>query len=60
MSAPSSQPEFARLSPRQQMGVNCALCDDRLGVGGLVLAKVHWRGMPFTLWACLKHTEEER
>ncbi len=45
-------PEFTSLRPRQQMAMDCVLCNTRLGITGRVLADVRHRGRPFRLWAC--------
>ncbi|WP_329218295.1 hypothetical protein OG352_18660 [Streptomyces sp. NBC_01485] len=45
-------PDIARLRPRQQMAMDCALCARPLGASGRVLGEVrHW-GLPFRLWVC--------
>ncbi len=50
--APSPLPELARLRPRQQMAMDCALCARRLGASGRRLGEVRHRGFLFQLWAC--------
>ena len=44
-------PEFTSLRPRQQMAMDCALCNTRSGITGRVLGQVRHRGRPFRLWA---------
>lgn len=46
-------PDFARLRPRQQMAMECALCARPLGTSGRVLGEVRHRGLPFRLWVCV-------
>ncbi|MET9565445.1 hypothetical protein [Streptomyces tauricus] len=50
--APSSLPDVARLRPRQQMAIDCALCARPLGASGRRLGEIRHRGLPFRLWAC--------
>ncbi len=45
-------PEFTGLRPHQQMAMDCALCNRRLGASGRVLGDVRHRGRLFRLWAC--------
>ena len=45
-------PEFTSLRPRQQMAMDCVLCNTRLGTTGRVLGDVRHCGRPFRLWAC--------
>ncbi|MEU3826077.1 hypothetical protein GT045_33860 [Streptomyces sp. SID486] len=45
-------PDVARLRPRQQMAIDCALCARPLGTSGRVLGEVRHRGLLFRLWVC--------
>ncbi|MET9446150.1 hypothetical protein [Streptomyces cinerochromogenes] len=51
--ASPSLPDVARLRPRQQMAMECALCARPLGASGRVLGEVRHRGQLFQLWVCL-------
>jgi hypothetical protein len=44
--------DIARLRPRQQMAMDCALCKVRLGASGRILGDARHRELPFRLWAC--------
>ncbi|MER7999589.1 hypothetical protein [Streptomyces sp. NPDC095613] len=48
----NSPPEPSRLTPRQQMAIDCARCGRELGARGRVLGEVRYGGFPFKLWAC--------
>ncbi|MEU9337812.1 hypothetical protein AB0D49_32390 [Streptomyces sp. NPDC048290] len=50
--AASVLPRLDRLSPRQQMAMDCARCSRRLGMDGRVWGEVRHRGRPFLLWVC--------
>ncbi|BCM68730.1 MULTISPECIES: hypothetical protein [Streptomyces] len=52
--AQPSLPDVARLRPRQQMAMECALCARPLGGSGRVLGEVRHRGLLFRLWVCLR------
>ncbi|MGW0829513.1 hypothetical protein [Streptomyces prunicolor] len=43
---------MTRLRPRQQMAMDCVLCNTRLGITGRVLGDVRHHGRLFRLWAC--------
>lgn len=45
-------PDLARLRPRQQMAMDCALCARPLGASGRRLGEVSHQGLPFQLWGC--------
>ncbi|MFD9132910.1 hypothetical protein ACFVZA_10830 [Streptomyces bottropensis] len=45
-------PDVARLRPRQQTAMDCALCNVHLGASGRVLGDTLHHGRPFRLWAC--------
>ena len=45
-------PDVARLQPRQQMAMDCAVCARPLGGRGQVLGDVLHRGFLFRLWIC--------
>ncbi|AYN38932.1 hypothetical protein D9753_08390 [Streptomyces dangxiongensis] len=47
-------PDVARLLPRQQMAMDCAVCARPLGASGRVLAEVRHLGLPFRLWVCVR------
>lgn len=58
--APSPLPDLARLRPRQQMAMDCALCARPLGASGRRLGEIrHW-GLPFQLWACAPSCQAAR
>lgn len=46
-------PQLVRLSPRQQMAIECARCACRLGMNGRVLGQVPHHGLLFRLWVCV-------
>ncbi|MGW0712544.1 hypothetical protein ACWD4G_42555 [Streptomyces sp. NPDC002643] len=43
---------MTRLRPRQQMGMDCALCGRPLGMHGRVLGEAKHLGFSFQLWTC--------
>ncbi|MBL1105563.1 hypothetical protein JK361_13360 [Streptomyces sp. 5-8] len=45
-------PDVARLGPRQQMALDCAVCARPLGASGRVLCELRHRGLLFRLWVC--------
>ncbi|GAA3124403.1 hypothetical protein [Streptomyces echinatus] len=45
-------PDVARLRPRQQMALDCAMCARPLGASGRVLCELRHRGLLFRLWVC--------
>ncbi|WP_405795691.1 hypothetical protein [Streptomyces sp. NBC_01506] len=45
-------PDPARLTPRQQMAIDCVRCERRLGARGRVLGETRHRGFVFRLWVC--------
>jgi hypothetical protein len=53
-------PDVARLRPRQQMAMDCALWTRRLGASGRVLGEVRHRGHPFRLWVCIPDCQAAR
>jgi len=57
---PSLLPDLARLWPRQQMAMDCALCARPLGASGRRLGEIRHRGLPFQLWACASHCQAAR
>ncbi|WP_405613629.1 hypothetical protein [Streptomyces sp. NBC_01508] len=46
-------PDPARLTPRQQMAIDCVRCERRLGARGRVLGEVRYWGFVFRLWVCV-------
>ncbi len=50
--ATATLPRVERLTPRQQMAVDCARCARRLGMAGQVWGEVRHRGLLFRLWIC--------
>ncbi|MEW1718609.1 hypothetical protein [Streptomyces sp. NPDC093109] len=47
-----AHPPLTRLTPRQQMAIDCVRCARRLGMDGRVLGEVHHLGRLFRLWVC--------
>jgi len=58
--APSPLPDLARLRPRQQMAMDCALCAWPLGASGQRLGEIRHQGLPFQLWACAPNCQAAR
>ncbi len=56
----SPLPDVARLRPRQQMAMDCALCSRPLGASGRVLGEVCHLGLPFRLWVCIPDCQAAR
>jgi hypothetical protein len=44
--APQTLPDLARLRPRQQMAMDCALCARRLGASGRQLGEIPGSAVP--------------
>ena len=53
-------PDIGRLSPRQQMAMDCVLCARPLGASGRRLGEIRHRGLPFQLWACVPDCQAAR